>query len=243
VPPIDAAGHGTLRKKLKGVVQFLQDSAPLTGDQYDFDRLRRKLGLLDSKPAAQAGPDFGSLGAAELAALALETLTDDQLEDAYHAALKLDARDLAGRFAQALVARPARPERPDRYPFYNQLVQQALAADDTNAALDYLNLGEKADCEQNEGRRRNDYELRRAQIQARGGEIDAAEGVFTRLIERVPAELKYAGSAAEAMLSAKQGARALLFAEQGLARARQQNNRDLEQYFQELVAAAKRQGG
>ena len=45
-----------------------------------------------------------------------------------------------------------------------------------------------------------------------------------------------------AMLSAKQGPRALGFAEQGLARARQQNNRDSEQYFLELVSAAKRQG-
>jgi len=243
VPPIDAAGHGTLRKKLRGVVQFLQDCAPLASVQYDFDRLRRKLGLLDAKPAAAAGPDLGALGAAELAALAPESLADEQLEQAYQAALKLDARELASRFGKALVARPPRPERTDRFPIYNQLVQQALAASDSDVALDYLNEGEKADCAQNEGRRRNDYELRRAQIQARRGEVDAAQDVFERLIERVPAELKYQGSAAEAMLSAKQGPRALRFAEQGLARARQQNNRDSEQYFQELVAAAKRQGG
>jgi len=243
VAPIDAAGHGTLRKKVRGVVQFLQDCAPLAGVQYDFDRLRRKLGLLEVKPAEQsAGPDVSAMGAAELAALAPEALADEQLEQAYQTALQLDARELAGRFGKALVARPPGPERPDRFPIYNQLVQQALAGEDSALALDILNEGEKADCEQNEGRRRNDYELRRAQIQARRGEIDAAQGVFERLIERVPAELKYQGSAAEAMLSAKQGSRALRFAEKGLARARQQNNRDSEQYFQELVAAAKRQG-
>ena len=44
------------------------------------------------------------------------------------------------------------------------------------------------------------------------------------------------------MLSARQGKRALQYAEKGLAGARQQNNRDMEQYFSELVAAAQKQG-
>src|SRR5262249_11726298 len=46
IPPIDATGHGLLRKKLLGVVQFLADCADMSGHPYDFDRLRRKLGLL-----------------------------------------------------------------------------------------------------------------------------------------------------------------------------------------------------
>jgi hypothetical protein len=43
------------------------------------------------------------------------------------------------------------------------------------------------------------------------------------------------------MLSARRPDHALQFAEKGLAKAREQNNRDSEQYFMELVAAAKRQ--
>ncbi len=50
IAPVDAAGHPVLRKKLRGVVQFLQDcSLVVRGGAlggYDFDRLRRKLGLL-----------------------------------------------------------------------------------------------------------------------------------------------------------------------------------------------------
>ena len=45
-PPIDAAGHTNLRKKLRGVIRFIQDCAAgslMAG--YDFDRLRRKVGL------------------------------------------------------------------------------------------------------------------------------------------------------------------------------------------------------
>jgi hypothetical protein len=245
VTPIEAAGQGTARKKLRGVLQFLHECAAEANLQYDFDRLRRQLGLLEGKPPADGAPgapDLNALSAAELAGLTPEALADEQLEQAYQAALKQDARDLAGRFGRVLIGRPSSPERPDRFPVYNQLVQQALGEGNTDAALDYVNEGEKADCEHNDGRRRNDYELRRAQIHAKRGEADLANDGFERLIQRVPAELKYPGSAAEAMLSAKQAARAIRFAEQGLAQARQQNNRDSEQYFLELVTAARRQG-
>jgi tetratricopeptide (TPR) repeat protein len=248
VPPVDAAGHGTLRKKLIGVIQFLEECAAGAGQTCDFDRLRGKLGLLRPSPtpataAMVTAADIDRLGAAELAGLQTEALDQVLLEQAYQTALKLDARELAGRFARELVARPVAADRSDRYPWYAHLVQLALAEGDTDTALTYLNEGEKADCEHNDGRRRNDYELRRGQIHARRGEADEAQGVFERLIERVPSELRYRGSAAEAMLSARQGARALRFAEQGLAKAREKNDRDSEQYFLELVSAAKKQGG
>jgi hypothetical protein len=60
------------------------------------------------------------------------------------------------------------------------------------------------------------------------------------LTQRVPDNPRYRGSAAEAMLSAKRGDKALHFAEAGLNKAREKNDRDSEQYFMELVDAAKR---
>jgi tetratricopeptide (TPR) repeat protein len=240
-PPIDAAGHGTLRRKVLGVVQLLEECARLSDMTYDFDRLRRKLGLLGA-PAVAAALAISDMGAPELAALAVEQLADADLEQAYQAALRLDARELAGHFARALVGRPPRPERPDRYPVYRQLIQQALTDGDTDAALKYVSEGEKADGEHNEGRRRNDYELRRGQIHLKRGEMEPAQQVFEGLLARVPTDLQLCGSAAEAMLSARQGSRALRFAEQGLSEARKQNNRDSEQHFLELTAAARKQG-
>jgi tetratricopeptide (TPR) repeat protein len=245
-PPIDAAGHAALRKKLRGVVRFVQDCTAGNALRiYDFDRLRRKLGLLDTPAAPEGGavPDISALGAPELAALSPESLAEEQLEQAFRAALQLDARDLAGRFARAIVGRPANPVKPDRYPYFTHLIQQEQAAGHLDAALDQVNAGEQADCEQNEGRRRNDYELKRGQLLAKRGEADQAQDVFERLVARVPGELKFAGSAAEAMLGMKQAGRALKFAEQGLAQARAQNNRDSEGYFLELIGAAKKQGG
>ena len=150
---------------------------------------------------------------------------------------------MAGKFAAALVKRPPRAERADRYPWFAHLVQLALAQNDTTGALDHVNEGEKQDCEHNEGRRRNDYELRRGQIHVRRGEYDQAQDVFDRLIARVPDELRLRASAAESLLSAKQGARARRFAEPGLGLARKQNNRDSEEHFKELLAAAQKQGG
>jgi tetratricopeptide (TPR) repeat protein len=247
VAPVDAACHPVLRKKLLGLILFLQDCVPpIEPYNYDFDRLRRKLGLLPTTKTGgvstrDAGIDVSAMGAAELSQLKTDQLADDKLGLAYQAALKLDARDLASHFARALVERPARPEQPDRFPCYAHLIQQSMTEGDTEAALNYVNDGERADCEQNQGHRRNDYELRRAQIHCKRNETDRAQEIFTDLIKRAPAELRYPGTAAEAMLSAKRPDHALQFAENGLAKARQQNNRDSEQYFLELVAAARRQ--
>jgi tetratricopeptide (TPR) repeat protein len=245
--PVDAVGHATLRKKLRGVVQFLQEcSAGGAIHTYEFDRLRRKLGLLEAQPIAPSSAadavDIAAMGVTELAGLPVETLADAQLELAYQSAQKLDAQELSVRFAQALVARPPSAEKPDRFPWYTYLVQRALAEGRHDAALDFVNEGEKADCEQNEGKRRNDYEFRRGLVHAKRGEVDQAHDVFQRLIERAPANPRYNGSAAEAMLTLKQPAKALGFAEDGLAKARQQNDRDSEGYLMELVAAAKKQG-
>jgi tetratricopeptide (TPR) repeat protein len=245
--PVDAAGHAKLRKKLRGVIQFIQEcAAPTVVGDYDFERLRRKLGL--SAPAAPAAPgavpaDISALGAAELAALPADALSDEQLEQAYQAAHRLSAEEVSAHFARALVGRPPQAGRTDRYPWYSYLINKALKDGALDDALDTLNEAEKADCEHNEGRRRNDYELRRGQVHVKRGEVDQAQDVFQGLIARAPANFKYRGAAAEAMMSAKQGARALRFAEEGLAAARQANDRDSEQYLMDLVAAAKRQVG
>ncbi|MCS6851452.1 MAG: tetratricopeptide repeat protein [Gemmataceae bacterium] len=242
VAPIDAAGHAILRKKLLGVIRFLEECSRLDRRGYDLNRLRQKLGLGAGATAGEAGvpTDLSALSAAELAGLAVESLSDEQLEQAYQAALKLDAGDLAGHFAAALTHRPVRPERPDRYPWYAYLIQQATGEGNLDKALELVDEGMRVDCEHNEGRRRNDYEVRRGQLLAKRGDLAQAREVFDRLIQRVPSELKVYGSAAEALLGARHGAGALVYAEQGLSKARERNDRDSEQYFLELQAAAQK---
>jgi tetratricopeptide (TPR) repeat protein len=244
--PVEAVKQPVARRKLLGVIQFLRDCAARTNlASYDWDSLRRVLGLISGSSTAAAavgaGPgDIASLGETELAGLAADTLSLEQLEQAYQSAQKLNEENLSARFARAMIARPPQAEKPDRYPWYVFLVQKALRDGDTTAALDYVNEGEKADCEQNGGLRRNDYELRRGQVHVKRGEADQANEVFQKLIEREPGELRYRVTATEALLSLKQGPRALKFAEDGIVKARQQQQRDAEQHLMELAAAARK---
>jgi predicted Zn-dependent protease len=250
--PVDAAGHTKLRKKLLGVIQFIEDASKhgVVG-MYDFNNLRRKLGLIGAAPVPHAEPvaagavtaDINAMGAAELASLPIDKLSDDQLEQAYQTAHRLDASELTANFARALVSGPVKPERADRYVWYSYLTQHALKEGRPDEALGLIDEGERVDCEKNEGRRRNDYDLRRGQVHVKRGDADQAQDVFQRLIDRVPDNLKYRGSAAEAMLSLKQPARALRFAEEGVEAARKRNDRDSEHYLLELVAAARKQMG
>jgi predicted Zn-dependent protease len=180
------------------------------------------------------------MSAADLAAVAIDSLSSPELDQAYQAALKLDARELATTFAAQLVERPAYPERPDRYPLFQFLIQQSLAAKELDDALEFVNDGERDDCEHNEGKRRNEYELRRAQVHAKRGEFDDAERVYDGLIARLPTDLNYRVNAAETMLSGRQPAKALKYAKEGLAAALKQNNRDMEGAFKEMMAAAER---
>src|SRR5262249_4927568 len=207
---------------------------------YDFGRLRHKLGVDTGPPPPQI--DFAGMNAAELDAVDVEALTVDQLEKAYRAAVNLEARELAKKFIQAIIAK-ADPSKPDLFSFFKYLVDQAQTQADWDAALRHVDEGLKTDSERNQGQRRSDYELRRGQLLAKKGDAEKASDSFQALIDRVPTEPKYRGSAAEAMLGLRQGSRALKFAEGGLEAARKAGNRDLEAYFQELVAAAKKQGG
>ncbi len=171
VAPIDAAAHATLRKKLRGVVEFLESCADQAKMAYDFDRLRQKLRLDEGAPPVQSEgdgvpSDITSLNAAQLTALDVDSLSNEQAEQAYQTALRLDAREVAGRFARSLISRPAEEPRPDRYNSYNLLILLALADEDHVAAINFINEGQSHDCEHNEGRRRNDFELRRGQIYA-----------------------------------------------------------------------------
>jgi tetratricopeptide (TPR) repeat protein len=190
--------------------------------------------------AEQPARAISGMNAAELAALNAEELPDEDAEQAFQAALGVDAREIAGRFAQVLAHRPPRSDRPDRYTVYNHLVQLALENDQFAEAQSWIDAGLKEDCEYNEGRRRNDYELRRAQAHLRANEPEQAQDLFRRLIERVPSDLHILGVAAEAMLSARRPQDATAFAEQGLTKAKGKGDRDHAAYFEELLTAAKK---
>ena len=246
--PDDAAKDGSMRRKVRGLVDFLEDCSRIIADPYDFNRLRDQLGLNSAPPAfTPATPsgevDIASLDVAGLAGLSADKLNATQLEQAFRASQKGGNPELASQFARALINHNGKEVAAGHLLAFAHLISQALAKGNPAEALELIDAGEKSDCENNEGRRRNDFELRRGQVLAKLGEPAQAQGVFERLMDRAPAELRYYGSATEAMLGAKQGKTALHFAERGLAKSREQKDRDSEQYFMELAAAARKQAG
>ncbi len=259
--PLDAGGSKLLRKRLLGVLKFLEDcvagSAPRKqrGEEsypmevYDFNRLRHKLGAERQGPgtpppellaAAKKKLDFGAMNAADLAALKGDDLTPLEIEDAMRASLKLDARELAVAFAQAGIAKPVDAARPDRYTLFACLVAAANADGDPAAALQHASAGAEYDAANNGGKRANEFGLQKARLLAKSGRADEAVKEFMDLIARNPDEAKFYIAATETMLSAKRGTDALRFAEAGLAKAKSIGNRDLEGACLELSEAARR---
>ncbi len=299
--PLDAVGSAVLRKRVFGVVKFMEDCMKAVqphkqiGEQlvpietYSFDALRHKLGLeyiaadppkikvpdepkaipstparaetaasrererpeeqtpvasgspvAPGSPAKPAKRDFASLNAGELAALDVAAMSVDELDQAMRAAVKLDAKDLAAAFAHAGVMKPFDPAKPDRYMLYAAAIAGASTAGDLPKAVELAEQGEKYDAEHNSGARSLDFGLKKAQLFVKMKDIDRAVGVFDAIIAKHPDEGKFYTTAAEEMLRLRNGAKALYFAERGLAKAKEQNNRDLEGHCQELIGAAKK---
>ena len=256
--PIDAGGHTNLRKKLRGVVKFIQDCAAgslMAG--YDFDRLRRKLGLAASggrQPPDEAmnqgadaprspATDIGAMSAAELAGLKAESLNDEQLEQAFQAAVKLDAEDLAAAFALALTSSTAAAGADGSVSVV--LVPDAARAEERPAGR---GAGPRQRGRAGGLRSERGPSPQRLRTAPGSGPREARRG--RRGGGRVPAfdragarrtEVSRQRGGGDAV--AKAGGAALKFAEDGLAVARQRGDRDTEHYLQELAGAAKRQMG
>ncbi len=258
---IDAGGSKLLRKRLLGVIKFLEDcvagSAPRKqrGEEsypmevYDFNRLRHKLGAERQGPgapppelvaASKKKLDFGAMNTADLAGLKGDDLSGLEIEEAMRASLKLDARELAVAFAKAGIAKPFDVAKPDRYTLFACLMASANADGDSTAALQHATAGAEYDAANNAGKRANEFGLQKARLLAKSGQADAAVKEFMELIARNPDEAKFYIGATETMLSAKRGSDALRFAEAGLAKAKSTGNRDLEGACLELSEAAKR---
>lgn len=285
--PLDAVGSSVLRKRVFGVVKFMEDCLKAVQPQkqigeelvpietYKFDDLRHKLGLEyvaadppkinvpadpipapaaaaapaatpaagASAPAAAPAPkkrEIAAMNAGELAGLDVAALSLEELEQAMRAAIALKATELAVAFAQAGVAKPFDPARPDRYPLYAAAITGASVAGELPKAVDLAEQGEKYDAEHNGGARVMDYGLKKAQLFVKMKDAEKAAAAFEAIIAKHPDEGKFYTVAAEEMLRLKNGAKALHFAEAGLAKAKEQGNRDLEGHCQELVAAAKK---
>jgi hypothetical protein len=191
-------------------------------------------------PATPAKREISAMNAGELSGLDVAAMSVDELEQSMRASIKLDARELAVAFAQAGVLKPFDPAKPDRYPLYAAAITGASASGDLPRAVELAELGEKYDAEYNSGSRAMEFGLKKAQLFVKMKDVGKASEAFDAIIARHPDEGKFYTTAAEEMLRLKSGAKALYFAERGLAKAREINNRDLAGHCEELMGAARR---
>jgi hypothetical protein len=180
------------------------------------------------------------MNAGELSGLDVAALSVDELEQAMRASIKLDARELAVAFAQAGVLKPFDPAKPDRYPLYAAAITGASASGDLPRAVELAEQGEKYDAEHNAGSRAMEFSLKKAQLFVKMKDVGKASAAFDAIISRHPDEGKFYTTAAEEMLRLKSGTKALYFAERGLAKAKESNNRDLAGHCEELIGAARK---
>jgi tetratricopeptide (TPR) repeat protein len=191
-------------------------------------------------PATPTKREISAMNAGELSGLDVAAMSVDELEQAMRASIKLDARELAVAFAQAGVLKPFDPAKPDRYPLYAAAITGASSTGDLPRAVELAEQGERYDAENNAGGRAMEFALKKAQLFVKMKDVGKAAEAFDAIIAKHPEEGKFYTTAAEEMLRLKSGAKALYFAERGLAKAREINNRDLAGHCEELIGAAKK---
>ena len=191
-------------------------------------------------PATPAKREISAMNAGELSQLDVAAMSVDELEQAMRASIKLDARELAVAFAQAGVLKPFDPAKPDRYPLYAAAITGASASGDLPRAVELVEQGAKYDAEHNTGGRAMEFSLKKAQLFVKMKDVDKASAAFDEIIAKHPDEGKFYTTAAEEMLRLKSGAKALYFAERGIAKGKETGNRDLVGHCEELIGAAKR---
>jgi tetratricopeptide (TPR) repeat protein len=228
-----------LRAKLAAVVNYREQlgsrpSALRLYQGYPFDRLRRRLGLELSDPSAVDPADWTCASPWELDRLEPGALDDHRLVEAVASAagLREDART-APLTAELLRCRPREIARLDLTPAVSALVRRAMAYDDCDAALLWIDQARPL----GDARTVSVLDVWRAEILSRAGRPDAALGAYRALIrpDDPAAGAVMALDAAETLLDNGHldQARSLLDTARGLARST--GRRGIERRAQELL--------
>ena len=178
-------GDPILRAKLAAVVGFREQlgsraSALRLYQGYPFDRLRRRLGLEPSDPAAIDPLDLTCASPWELDRLEPSTLDDYRLVEAVasSAGLREDVRARAPLAAELLRRRPREIAALDLADAVSALVRPAMARNDCDAALGWIDRARPL----GDPRTASLLGVWRAEILARTGRPDGALSAYRTLV-------------------------------------------------------------
>ncbi len=239
--PIDAVGHPVLRRKLQGMILLLEQvlanqKVPIT---YTMDDLRRKLGLADgpiiqTHEQSAAPAVIASLSAAELAALDVALLSEDDLKQAFATAKRLDANEIAGKFAQALVAKVGNSPGADCFIYDQHVIFQLLGEDRIERAYATTIKMLDRDAKLNAGKRSIDYRKLRLKVLLAGKRLGEAKIELDKLLSERADDLDLLGFAVEELLKFGHKDQAAHYAKSGKLLAAKKNDRDRLGYFEDI---------
>jgi tetratricopeptide (TPR) repeat protein len=237
--PLDAAGHPVLRRKVLGMIGLWEQILALQNIPlpYSMADLRRKLGLLEpaaDQPSEPATTNIAHLSAAELAGLPVESLSLDDLKQAFTAAKRLDANELATKFAQAVVNRPNGSNQADCFLYDQQLIFQLLGEDRLERAYATTLKAMERDAKQNGGKRSIDYRKLRLKVLLAGKRTAEAKIDLDKLLAEKADDLDLAVWAVEELLKFGQKEMAVKYAGSGKQAAEKKNDRDRAEFFAEI---------
>ena len=204
-----SAGDLVMQAKLAAVVRVREQLGARTStlalyQGYPFDRLRRRVGLATINPEAVDPADVASMSPTDLDALDPKTMNGFDLADAFESAAALGDDARTGRFAAWLAdldpAESADPlRRVDLAAVFATLVRLALAEDDADLAVEWIDRAVVVDQAIHSGRDKRKFITWRAEILARTGQPDSALLVYRQILEEFP-DAATALDAAETML-------------------------------------------
>ncbi len=189
--PLDASraggrGDTVARAKLAGVIRFREQlgtrpNVTAVYHGYPFDRLRRRLGLIESNenPGSLDPADVTCMSEAELDGLELPNLDDATLVEAFQSAVAFQDDARLVRFAKVLAGRSLENAGVDLRSVFAPLVRSAMKADDPDVALEWIDRAIAL---------RTDSEVRRtfmtwsAEVLARTGKPEAALRAYQALL-------------------------------------------------------------
>lgn len=142
--PREVANDPANHVKLMAVILLLEYWTEQTGETFDFNLLRRELGLPTLEAIDPASADVDQLPLGRLSRLMVEKLDDETLLRVYRRAMGFRAAAAMEKLAHAMADRPGLGHHREMIPAYRHLAE---TAHDASTALDYIERGRKVSLE------------------------------------------------------------------------------------------------
>jgi tetratricopeptide (TPR) repeat protein len=242
VTPLDASGSKPLKRKLEAVVRDLERRTAMFGIDYNFDRVRNKLGLMSLIPEGVKKEEtplaVGAFSAAQLAELDPSKIDDAALASAYKSANGMELPTTAMKFALEMTHRPTLASAVEMIPVFRRLVLDRLERRKFAEAAALVDSALRYDAERYGGRNAAEILTLKARCLSAEGKKKEAADAYRELLKSHPKEMRSAAEAVEGAMRDGDWRLARELAEVGLARSQETRQRDFQEQFREYLREA-----